>query len=186
MPVSKRTLRRTYRSLTDTAPSEFTYPERLSGETPYPAPDHSDGRGDPRGRLSFTGIRGARPDRRWGPATSESGLQTEEDFCDWKQSRQYTGRPSMGRNGTVVSQPQAAQVAGKNSRRPRVGSEAEKYRPARPRLPPPPPPPPPPPEKERLPLPPAPPPPPPPPSLFRRLARQAGQRFGSLVRPRSA
>jgi len=96
-------------------------------------------------------------------------------FCDWKQSRQNTGRPSTGRKGTVVSQPHAAQVAGKNSRRPRMGSEAEKNRPARPRPPPPAPP--------RA---PPEPPPAPPASLFRRLARQAGQRFGSFVRPRSA
>ena len=60
-------------------------------------------------------------------------------------------------------------------------SEAEKNRPARPRPPPPPPPWPPAPLE-----PPEPPPWPPPPSLLRRLARQVGQRLGSLVRPLSA
>src|SRR5436190_22418024 len=32
------------------------------------------------------------------------------NFRDWKHSRQNTGRPCVGRNGTVVSLPQAEQL----------------------------------------------------------------------------
>jgi len=71
---------------------------------------------------------------------------------DRKQSRQYTGRPCVGLNGTVVGALHSAQTASNDSR----GG----------RSPPPPP---------RL----------PPPSAL-RLARQSRQRFGSLVKPRSA
>jgi len=35
---------------------------------------------------------------------------------DWKQSRQYTGLPGVGRNGTCVGVPHAEQTASWNSR----------------------------------------------------------------------
>src|SRR5258708_25246344 len=48
------------------------------------------------------------------PITPGSGLvytpPAPANFRDWKHSRQKTGRPCVGRNGTVVSLPQAEQL----------------------------------------------------------------------------
>jgi hypothetical protein len=40
---------------------------------------------------------------------------------DWKQSRQYTGFPGVGRNGTCVGVPHDEQVASWNSRELEIG-----------------------------------------------------------------
>jgi hypothetical protein len=44
---------------------------------------------------------------------------------DWKQSRQYTGFPGVGRNGTCVGVPHVEQTASWNSREVETGVGAD-------------------------------------------------------------
>src|SRR5512133_1610027 len=55
----------------------------------------------------------ATPRRRGHDPGGSGGCQTppaSANLRDWKHSRQKTGRPCVGRNGTVVSLPQAEQL----------------------------------------------------------------------------
>ena len=60
-------------------------------------------------------------------STARETLQAPANFRCWKHSLQKTGRPWVGRNGTVVSLPHAEQVAWVSTRSRLAGPELDRF-----------------------------------------------------------